>query len=154
MSLYFLQDVEATDDGDLVVSENGDLKLASPLRTVAQAIDWTILTNKGELLSDVTFGSNIQTFYGSHNSIDNHRLMESQIKQQLRLQGLIDMNDLEVEIMPIEQDEAAILVTVKGSYLDTESLTGAYTRYLPDFDGLVRGYLYPFLGGQIQALAS
>lgn len=153
MGMYFTQDIESTDDGDIVVSDYGDIKLATPLRTVAQAIDWVILTNKGELLSEPSFGANIQSFYGDDNNAQTHQLMEMNIKEQLRLQGLIDLNDFDLDVIPIETDEAAIMVEVRGSFLDTDNATGAYRKFIDDFDGLFRGYVYPFTSGLITPLS-
>lgn len=153
MGIYVLQDLETTDDGDLVVNDFGDLKVASPLRTVAQAIDWIILTNKGELLAEPTFGANIQSFYGDDNSVKTHGLMQSNIIQEMKDQGLLLMTDVEVDVVPIETDEAAILVDVKGDFLDTETTTGAYERFIDEFSGLTRGYVYPFTSGVITPLS-
>lgn len=151
--IYVLQDLQVTDDGDLVMSEFGDLKIASPLRTVAQAIDWIILTNKGELLAEPRFGANIQSFYGDDNSPITHTHMETNILEEVRTQGLINMSDIDVDVVPIDTDEAAILVEIKGNFMDTESITGAYQRFIDEFGGLTRGYVYPFTSGVITPLA-
>ena len=149
MAIYASQDLEVTDDGDLVISDFGDLKIASPLRTIAQGIDWIILTNKGELLSDPSFGANIQSFYGDPNTDEAHRMMELSIIEQARTQGLIDLADIDVDVIPVDTDEASIIVEIKGSFLDTESAEGAYQKLIDSFDGLVRGYIYPFTSGKI-----
>jgi len=147
MSLYVLQDLETTDDGDLVIS-NGDLKIASPLRTVAQAIDQVILTNKGDLFTEPSFGANLDEFYGKPNIDANHKLMEQSIYQAINEQGLISPGDIEIDIVPIDTDEAALLVEMKGNFLNLPA-TGEVT-FNSDFDGLVRGYKYPFTSGRIE----
>lgn len=152
--IYVLQDLETTDDGDFVIADHGDLKVADPLRTVAQAIDWVILTNKGELLAEPDFGANIQAFYGDQNTEATHRMMETNIVEQLRVQGLVDIADLDVDVVPIEIDEAAIILELKGNFLDTTSATGAYEQFIDNFDGLTRGYVYPFTSGVITPLSS
>lgn len=153
MSFYISQDLEVTDDGDLVGSEFGDLQIASPLRTVAQAIDWIILTNRGELLAEPNFGANIQTFYGDPNVEETHMLMENSIVSEVKSQGLIDLSDIDIDVIPTDTDEAAILVEIRGSFLDTTSPTGAYERFIDEFDGLTRGYVYPFTSGRIVPLS-
>lgn len=147
MSLYVLQDLETTDDGDLVAS-NGDLKIASPLRTVAQAIDQVILTNKGDLFTEPSFGANLDEFYGKPNIDANHRLMEQSIYQAVNEQNLISPSDIEIDIVPIDTDEAALLVEIKGKFLNIPS-TGEVT-FSSEFEGLVRGYKYPFTSGRIE----
>lgn len=150
MATYFKRDIESTDDGDLIIDSDGDFKVATPIRTVAQAINNFLLTNKGELLTDVAFGANLQAFYGSNNIVQTHQQMERQIVAGLQIQGIVDPNDLNVDVVPIETDEAAILVNLKGTFVDAEN-TGAF-RFIDMSEGQSYGYLYPFLGGPLRRI--
>ncbi len=150
MGTYFQRDIESTDDGDLVLDSNGDFKIASPIRTTAQAVNNFLLTNKGELLTDVNFGANLQSFYGDRNVVDTHRLMERSILAGLEVQKLIDPSDLSVDVIPIETDEAAIIIDIKGQFIDFEK-TGAF-GFIENNNGQVYGYKYPFLGGPLKRI--
>jgi len=154
MAIYALQDIEVTDDGDIVIDEFGEIKIASPLRTVAQAIDWVLLTNKGELVAEPSFGANIQSFYGDSNIGTTHQFMEASIIQELGMQGLVEIESTDIDVVPIETDEATILIHTKGNFLDTESETGAFTRFIDQFDGVVRAYIYPFTSGTIKPITT
>jgi hypothetical protein len=154
MAIYTLQDIEVTDDGDLVISDFGDIKIASPLRTVAQAIDWVVLTNKGELFSDINFGANIQSFYGSDNAPPTHSLMEMTIADEIKRQGLISMSDFDVDVISTDINSASILIEMKGDFMETEDPDAAYLDLVQEFDGLYRGYEYPFTSGVIKPLST
>lgn len=148
MAVYSLTDIEVTDDGDLVLDKLGDIKVASPFRTVAQLINTVILTNKGELLAEPGFGANLQTYYGSKNNPYTHQMMESEIIEEIRRQGYIDLSDISVDVLPIDINEAALMVEMRGQFIDTET-TGAFGRFLPISDGVTFGYIYPFTSGRI-----
>lgn len=148
MAIYALIDMQVTDDGDLVLDDIGDFKIASPSRTVIQCINNIILTNKGELLTDVNFGANLQTYYGSSNSRQNHQLMEREIIEEVRRQGYIELSDIEVDITPVDINEAAIIVEVKGQFIETED-TGSFGSLAVKYDGVSHAYLYPFTSGRI-----
>lgn len=148
MAIYNLVDIETTDDGDLVIDSIGDFKIATPLRTLAQTINNIILTNKGELLTDTSFGANLQSFYGESNRPSTHQMMEQSIIQEVRNQGYIDLSDIEIDIVPIDQNEAALMVEIKGDFVDIET-TGSFGAFMPKYNGVAMGYIYPFISGRI-----
>lgn len=148
MAVYSLIDLETTDDGDLAIDNIGDLKIASPFRTVVQAINNIILTNRGELLTDPSFGANLQAYYGEKNDAYSHQMIEREIIEEIRKQGYIDLADIDVDVVPVDINEAALLVSMKGQFIDTET-TGAFGTFTPPYDGITMGYIYPFTSGRI-----
>jgi len=153
MAIYILQDMQASDDGDLILDDHGDFKLASPLRTTTQAINTTILTNKGDIITDPLYGANLISFYGDTNNEQTHALMESTLKEALRIQSLVHISDIDIDVVPIDTDQAAVLVDLKGTFADTEDTTGAVLRPLPMDNGVSLGYIYPFTSGLISVIS-
>ena len=147
MGIYLHTDVETTDDGDFIIDDLGDLKVASPMRTVAQAINNIILTNKGELLTDTSFGANLQQFYGDRNTEYTRHMMERNILSEVSNQGLIDRSDFSVDVVAVDISEAGIIATINGVFIDTS--TGNLGGVIKVDNGIDMGYLYPFISGVI-----
>ena len=151
MAFYVHTDIETTDDGDLVIDEIGDISVASPLKTATQAINNIILTNKGELLTDTSFGANLQQFYGNRNSREARALMERQIEAEVQRQALLDLADVSVDVVAIDVSDAAIIVNVRGAFVDTT--TGNLGGIVQPDDGIEMGYLYPFASHTITKIS-
>jgi hypothetical protein len=152
MAFYTLSDIESTDDGDLVLDSIGDFKVATPLRTVAQAINNIILTNKGELLMEPSFGANLQQFKGHLNTQEIRSLMEKNIEVEVEKQGLIDRRDFSVDAVAVDINTVGIITTIRGVFPDVET-TGAFGGILEIDQGLDMAYVYPFNGGPLTPLS-
>jgi len=146
-------DIETTDDGDILIDKFGDLKVASPLRTITQGINNVILTNKGELLMEPTFGANLQQFYGEPNVEEIRSLMERNIIGEVDRQQLMDPADVTVDAVAIDIDSVALITTVQGIYPEVED-TGNLGGLLNIDDGVTMAYIYPFTSGIIEKAES
>lgn len=153
MAIYTDIDIEITDDGDLVL-EDGDLKSATPLRTTAQAIHIAILTNKGELATETLWGADIQTFYGERNTAETRNYIQLNILEALRTQGLIKLDDIEVDVIPTDIHKAAIIVSLDGSFINTDPNLDNYGAFVSLPDGLTMAYAYPFTGGPLTRIVT
>ena len=153
MAIYFLQDIECTDDGDLVLDIAGDLKIASPMRTVAQAVNSLMMTDKGDLRTEPSYGANIGAYIGSRNSTMTRSMMGRDINNALVQQGLVSPIDFTVEVIPVDVDKIAIMLDVNGSFVySPENYRGPL---LSDRTmGINMAYIYPFSDGQIKRATS
>lgn len=133
MSLYIATDIHTTDDGDLILDNIGDLKTAEPIRTVTQAVNALILTNKGDLLTDPRFGANLGNYYGERNTAYTRNLMEQDILASIRSQGLIDPADIEVDIIPLDVDKVTVMASINGTFMNL-SATGSYNEYVTNYN--------------------
>ena len=149
MTIYILQDIETTDDGDLVIDTFGDLKVASPMRTMSQCMNNLMLTDKGDLKTDPTFGANIGAYIGSKNDQMTHRNMELDIMQASEDQGAAIPKDFTVDVVPIDVDTVGVIAQIKGAYLyqPTDGLTPLATT---STDGVTMAYIFPFSDGVLR----
>ena len=149
MGIYFLQDIQTTDDGDLVIDSFGDLKIANPMRTLTQCVHNVLLTNKGDLRTEPAFGSNIGTYVGSNNTPMTRTSMERDILISFNDQGAVIPEDLNVDVVAIDIDKVAVMVDVKGSFLYTP--TNSTEPLLSDMSmGINLAYIYPFANSQLE----
>lgn len=153
MAIYFLQDMECTDDGDLVLDIFGDLKIASPMRTVAQSVNNLIMTDKGDLRTEPSYGANIGAYVGSRNSTMTRSMMSREINNALILQDLVSPLDFTVEVIPVDVDKVAVMLDVNGTFVySPENYRGPL---LSDRTmGINMAYIYPFSDGQIKRATS
>jgi hypothetical protein len=153
MAIYFLQDIECTDDGDLVLDSIGDLKTASPMRTVAQSVNSLVMTDKGDLRVAPSYGANIGAYIGSRNSTMTRSMMGRDINNALMEQGLLAPVDFTIEVIPVDIDKVAVMLDVNGSFVySPENYRGPL---LSDRTmGINMAYIYPFSEGQIKRATS
>ncbi len=135
MALYLDRDIETDDAGEIQI-EHGDLKLGSVKRSFTQAFNWSLLTNRGEgLWGDAM--ANLGVFFGSLNIPRTHRAMEASIKRALEKQRAFFPGDVDVSVVPVDDNEAVVMAKLRGTYLlqDGEDAT-AEDQHL--------AYRYPF----------
>jgi hypothetical protein len=154
MGVYVNIDLEATDDGDLVLDAIGDLKIASPIRTMAQAVNTAVLTNKGDLIGDPLWGANLEDFIGERNTIQTREFMRLNIVDAIREQGLAVAEDVDIDVIPTDVNTVAILIIILGSYFNTELDNDNFGRFVQPEQGIEMAYNYPYIGGLITRLAT
>ncbi len=137
MALYIFTDIE-TDDAGEIQTENGDLKIASTRRSHLQALNWLVLTNKGDVV-DGDPVADLGVLQGRLNIAPTHRLGEHQIRRAVIYQELFDPGDLEVKMVPVDSDAAAITIRVNGFYSekdpdDAEATTHQILAFYFPFD--------------------
>jgi hypothetical protein len=119
MALYPLVDL-LTDDAGEIQFENGDLTLASVKRSYLQALNWLIMTNRRETITDPDAVANIGSFQGFLNNTRTHRNIEASIRRAVIFQGLFDPSDLDVRMTPVSLEDAALTVRMRGQYIENE----------------------------------
>ena len=107
-------DLETTDYGDFIVDENGDLKLATPLRTRTQNIIFRCLTARGDFLPEPELGAGIQNMYGEQNTRENAKLLQRNIVDALTEDGYFLKAQVVVEVIPIDYDRVRIIVATEN----------------------------------------
>jgi hypothetical protein len=153
MTIYILQDIETTDDGDLVIDTFGDLKVASPMRTIAQCVNNLLLTDKGDLKTEPSFGANIGSYIGSINNKTTQNLMQMDILQSAEDQGAVIPKDLTVDVIPVDVDKVGVIAEVRGSYLYQPS-DGLFPISTTSVDGITMAYIFPFSDGVLRRVDS
>ena len=154
MAYYTALDIETTDEGDIIIDGNGDLKVASPIRTMMQGINSAVLTNKGELYSEPTWGSDIIKFYSETNSAQTRNFIRMNIAEAIRQQGLAVPRDVEIDVIAVDINTAAILVTVIGQYLDIDPDSPNFGAFITPADDLTAAYTYPFISGELTRVST
>lgn len=152
--IYFARDIQTTDDGDIVLDNIGDVKVADPLRTVSQSINSILLTNKSDLLTDPLFGADIGKYYGERNTQATRSMIEQDIIMSIRDQGLIDPSSIEIDVIPIDVDKITIIASLNGVFFKPDS-TGDYRHFTTTTDNdVTMAYLYPFNSNQITRVSN
>jgi len=153
MGLYYSEDLETTDDGDLVIDGFGDLKIANPMRTIAQCLNNLLLTDRGDLRTEPSFGANIGSYIGRNNTAMTRNMMERDIIMSVRQQQAIIPEDFTVDVMPVDVDKVGIIASVDGSFLYQTETT--LTPLLSDKSmGVNMAYIFPFADGQLKRATS
>ena len=152
MAIYTSVDIQTTDGGDLLLDGVGDFKLADTRRTVAQAINNLLLTDKGELLTDQSFGANLGNYIGERNNDATRSLIQQEIMLSVRQQGLVDIRDFEVDVIPVDIGTAAVICTVNGAWFNTQPSGEFDTTFLADLTDITMAYTYPFIKGTLSVV--
>lgn len=135
MGIYFAQDVQVDDGGELQF-ENGDLKLASVKRSHLQALHWLIASNRNDCIyGDAT--ANLGAWFGRLNINTNHRAMEEQITRAIIAQRIFTPGDVRVAVIPVAENDVAITAHLFGSFQELDPR-------LEDDGYATLAYLFPF----------
>jgi hypothetical protein len=119
MALYALVDL-LTDDAGEIQFEYGDLKVASVKRSHLQALNWLVMTNRSEMVTEPDAAANVGSFQGFLNNGRTHRSVESSIRRAIIFQGLFDPGDLDVRMTPVSLEDAALTVRMRGQYVESD----------------------------------
>lgn len=104
------RDIEWDDDGDLVVDDTGDLKLASPERTVIQDIEFRLKTQYWDYAPDPQIGANLSKFVGRLNTRATGDAIKEAAYYSLVKDGRFRRDQIAVDVMPLSKAVVAILV--------------------------------------------
>lgn len=136
MGVYIFQDIASNFSGDLELSDNGDLKLASSLETYKAVTNFMLRTDFEDYAPDGTVGCNLGSFVGATNDLDTHRDMEYNINRALQGQ-IFSKTDVSTDVIAIDVNEVACIVNIAGSYIvDNE---------VQHFDAIRLAYSFPFI---------
>lgn len=134
-------DLKVDEDGDLVVGDNGDLALATPVETIVQDIIFRIRTQHNDYELDPLIGANINIFLGEPNTRRNGDLIKEQVYHALTRDNRLRRPQFNVEVVPVGMDTVLILVII--------------TDRIDQFDGnnLLINFTFNYRTGQIDRIA-
>jgi hypothetical protein len=139
MSLYAFRGIYTTQEGDLAIGANGDLKLAKSDETISGIVNFIVRTDRGEYSPDKRVGADLGSFIGK--MITNPVLldMEKYIVQNLS-KFVLDTRDLQCHAIPISNDTVGIIVAYGGEYIGQDG-------NVMDTTTTVLNYSFPYLEG-------
>lgn len=111
---YINQDLQITDDGDLVLTAGGDLKVASIDQTSKQDVVLNLYTILGDMGALPFIGSRVIDFIGEPNSRQNAQLLQSEMLRALTVNQRFFTNDVSIRIVPTDIDAIACYITIQN----------------------------------------
>jgi hypothetical protein len=114
MAVFDAQDLQLTDSGDLVVSSDGDLSVATIDQSTRQLLILCIYTLLGDFEAVPSMGSKVEEFRGELNTRENANSLRSEVLRALTQGGLFSSEDLLVNIVPIAADKILAQITVRN----------------------------------------
>jgi hypothetical protein len=143
--LYSQRDIEVDDGGEIQFDGAGDLKVASAKRSHLQALHWLLASNRGDVLLGDTV-ADLGAWFGRLNVERNHRAMERNISRAIFEQRIFGPGDVQVRVVPVGPNEAAVTARLYGSYIEPVELADdAWDTFL--------GYVFTFGTGQLQPVS-
>jgi hypothetical protein len=140
MANYFMRDLAVDTSGDIVISANGDIKLADSYESVKAAVNFLIKTDKGQYIPDKRLGCDLGTFVGEQMLTETFSLMEQTVRSNIT-KFILNPADIQIHVLPLDQNNAGVFLAVGGTYLDD---TGTPMDYKTE----MLTYIYPFMEGQ------
>lgn len=101
-------DVKMTDDGELVLSESGDLAIVYGDEQVAQEILFRLKTTKGDWILSPEIGASLERFVGEANTELTRAAIEKIVEDSITAGGLIVRAN--VDCVPLNENEVLILI--------------------------------------------
>lgn len=112
--LYTNQDIQITDDGDLVLAANGDFQVASIDQTSRQDAVINLYTIYGDFAAFPSLGSRVIDFIGEPNTRQNAGLLQSEMLRALTNNGRWASSDVAVRIVPVDIDSVISYITIRN----------------------------------------
>jgi len=106
-------DIETDNDGDLQVGDNGDLKLATPARSLTQAITMRLKTDHRDYI-DPFIGANLGDELGQPNNSFTAKSISEKCYLSLT-NGLLPPGAVTIDVVPIALEKVAIFTIVKDT---------------------------------------
>jgi phage baseplate assembly protein W len=101
-------DLKLTNDGELVVAENGDLEIVFGDEQIAQEVLFRLKTTPGDWVLSPKIGVDLEKFIGQANVKTTHLLMETAISRALTYDNLLIQPS--VEAIATGENEVFILI--------------------------------------------
>jgi hypothetical protein len=137
--MYFLQDINTTQAGDLIVSANGDLELGDSFETIKSAVNFIARTDKGGYLPDIRIGGDLGAGIGGQMNKQTLMSMEASLRDNLA-KFILNPSDFRVHVIPLTTEDVGVFVAIGGQYTDADG-------NLIDVTPEIISYSYPFLEG-------
>lgn len=138
MPEYDAVDLRFSADGDLVVSEGGQLTDTAvfPLHSLRQEVITRLLANVGDWEVHPWMGTNAQQFIGEPLDEDTIEALVGSIRQGLTNDGLIRQDDLEIITAEWDQTTLAIVISIDVGQLDPDGEGRLEIPFAFDFNDL------------------
>lgn len=143
MAVYTAVDLASNFSGDLCLSDNGDIAIANSIDTYKAAANFVLRTDYGDYAPNENVGSNLGNYIGENNTPEIHEKMEVGVKQAL-INELFDKTDVSVDAVPLDVNEALVVINLAGYFLVDNELT-----YLQDEK---INYTFPYIEGDISPI--
>jgi hypothetical protein len=101
-------DLKMTNDGDLVLSDNGDLAIVYGDEQLAQEILFRMKTQKGDWVLSPDIGVSLERFIGEPNTELTRSAIEMTVLNEITKDGLII--SAQVDCVPLNENELLIVV--------------------------------------------
>lgn len=101
-------DLQLTEDGDLIVAPNGDLKMCYGDEELAQEILFRLKTTIGDWTLSPNIGASLEQFIGQPNITATHNLINQAVTKAITANSLTLAPS--VTVMPIGTNDVFILV--------------------------------------------
>ena len=119
MANYFLRDLQATDDGDLVI-ENGALVVAGVAQSQRQLIVNILSTSRGDYPGDPNVGWGNERFAGRPNTPETHKAMERDLAIALASHPDVSPVDLDFVVAPVDEQTVSIVLIHRGNFYEPD----------------------------------
>jgi hypothetical protein len=117
MSIYILQDIQTSFEGDLEINSNGDLKLANSFDTEKALINFWLRTDHSEYSPNPDIGCNLGSYISEKMSKESINNIKFDVIHSLT-RDIVSSEDLIVEVAPLTINELIIAVKITGTFLD------------------------------------
>jgi phage baseplate assembly protein W len=108
-----LLDLAMTDDGDLMISAGGDLKVARDSEVVAQEVSFRLRTVRGDWQLKPDCGADLELLIGQPNSPQTGAQMEAQIARALTHDGFLGGELKTIRAVPVNRDTIVGIVQIE-----------------------------------------
>ena len=118
---------------------NGDIKLADSFDTQLAMANFWLRTDNGGYAAAFDVGCNLGEFIGSRNTEETLEEMRDQAYDSLIL-NVFFPEDIQVEAVPLDIDEALVAVQIRGEYVDKDAKS---LQVAPQ----ILTYIFPYIDG-------
>lgn len=134
-------DAGSTFEGDLQIDSKGDVKLASSFDSQLAAANFWLRTDHADYAAATDIGANLGEYIGSQNTEETLEAMKEQTFDSL-VRNLFYPEDIRVEAVPFDYEEAMVALEIKGEYIEYE---GDFVKVSPQ----ILTYLFPYIDGEL-----
>jgi hypothetical protein len=124
------RDLEFDDDGDIVVDDTGDVKLATAERTVIQDVEFRVRTDHLDFAPNSALGANLIAIRGQPNKRLTGSMAKEQIYYSLIKDGRFPRNSLFVDVVPVGRETIAAFIFVQDYIEGMSQKLNAYDSSL------------------------
>ena len=119
MGVYFGRDIDVETDGDLILSDNGDLKVARSIDSVFNLVKRVLATDLGEIATQRQFGANLGSLIGSTETERVLSRIPIMVADGVRSTQLLEAGDIRTDVVLLDPRHILMYVDINGVFLDS-----------------------------------